>query len=568
MCGLTGFMTSTSDRYQRIHEIVSQMTSTLAHRGPDGAGVWIDEVAGIALGHRRLAIIDLSPTGSQPMVSADGKAVIVYNGEVYNHRELRAELEKCGCRFRGTSDTEVILESCLRWGIRTATSRLIGMFAFALWNRETRELFLVRDRLGIKPLYWAAPRGSILFGSELKSLRVHPEFQNEIDRDALAAYLQLNYVPGPRSIYRGVAKVRPGTILTFRGATPPQETVYWELADVVRGGHQQRHHGLSDSDAIEQLDVLLRDAVGRRMIADVPLGAFLSGGIDSSAVVALMQAQSTARVRTFSIGFREPGYDESSCARSVAGHLGTDHTELYVDPSDALEVIPNLPTMFDEPFADVSQLPTYLVSRLTRQHVTVALSGDGGDEVFAGYNRYAIASSMSRWMDPVPPSVRRVAAGFINAVSPSQWDSLFRYAPAGLRRPLMGDKLHKLSHLMVADGVGDLYRRIVSHWSEPDKIVMGSSELVGNPLNEDLSILLPDPVERMQYLDSVMYLPDDILTKVDRASMAVSLEARVPLIDHRVVEYAWTLPAKFRRRDMLSRLLRHAHSQRRASRRQ
>jgi len=549
MCGLTGFLSVTSKTScQNMGEVVRSMTSTLEHRGPDGDGVWIDATAGVALGHRRLAIIDLSPTGSQPMVSADGNAVIAYNGEVYNHRELRAELEKGGCRFRGTSDTEVILEACLRWGVTAAAKRFIGMFAFALWNSATRKLVLVRDRLGIKPLYWASLNGTVVFGSELKSLRAHPDFQGEVDRDSLSAYLRHNYIPGPRSIYRGVSKVRPGTVLTFEGSTTPRETVYWEMADVVRRGHEQRNRLLSDSEAIDQLDTLLRDAVGRRMIADVPLGAFLSGGIDSSTVVALMQAQSATPVRTFSIGFREAGYDESASAKAVAVHLGTDHTELYVNPSDARDVIPSLPAMFDEPFADVSQLPTYLVSKLTRQHVTVALSGDGGDEVFAGYNRYGLATSMARWIDPFPALMRRATAGLITTVTPRQWDAVFRYAPTAFRRPSMGDKLHKLSNLILADGVGDLYRRIVSHWPEPDEIVVGGREAASVASNGDVPRMLLDPVERMQYLDTVTYLPDDILTKVDRASMAVSLEARVPLIDHRVVEYAWSLPSKFRRR--------------------
>jgi asparagine synthase (glutamine-hydrolysing) len=526
---------------------VRRMADALHHRGPDDSGVWVDDSAGLALGFRRLSIIDLSSLGHQPMVSRSGRTVIIYNGEVYNHRELRAELEAAGTEFRSESDTEVILEACEKWGVDATATRLIGMFAFAVWDRSDQTLTLVRDRLGIKPLYWGNLGGTIVFGSELKALRQHHQFSGEIDRTSIARFLRFNYVPAPYTIYKGIQKLRPASILTFRRGAVPRERVFWSLQNVVRNGLVERRESLSENAAEERLDQLLRDAVKRRMVADVPLGAFLSGGIDSSAVVALMQAQSDRPVRTFTVGFSDRQYNEAVYAKDVAAHLGTDHTELYVEPSHALDVIPKLSLMYDEPFGDSSQIPTFLISELTRQHVTVALSGDGGDEVFAGYNRYLLASSLGRWLS-VPKSVRRAAARMIVSVSPGRWDSVVRHTPGVSHRKRVGDKLHKLAGVMTADGSDMLYERLTTFWGDTTDLVVGAQALP-ELVEEEFATSIPDQIEREQYLDTITYLPDDILTKIDRASMAVSLEARVPLLDHRVIEFVWGLPTNYRIRD-------------------
>lgn len=523
------------------------MGQTIVHRGPDDGGVWMDEDAGVGLVHRRLSILDLSPLGHQPMHSHAGRFVIAYNGEVYNFPELRAELEAHGCRFNSHSDTEVILEGCATWGVAQTVRKLNGMFAFALWDRVDRVLWLARDRLGIKPLYWGWFDGLLVFGSELKALKAHGGWDAAIDREAVCAFMRHGYVPAPRSIWRGVNKLAPGTLLIARAGAAPVEECYWSAEEVARQGIAARAgHGVTRSEAVDQLDQLLRDAVGRQMVADVPLGAFLSGGYDSSVVAALMQAQSSQPVKTFSIGFSEQGYDEAPHAKAVAAHLGTDHTELYVQPEHALEVVPRLPRWYDEPFADSSQIPTFLVSEMTRGHVTVALSGDGGDELFAGYNRYRLASRIWKYLSPVPRPLRRGIGDLLRRVAPSRWDSLL--APIGLARA--GDKLHKLADVL-ADSNDALYRRLVSQWPMPERVVQQVCEPAGILADPSLPCRIPDFLDRMQYCDLVTYLPDDILTKVDRASMAVSLEVRVPLLDHRVVEYAWTLPQslKLRGRD-------------------
>jgi asparagine synthase (glutamine-hydrolysing) len=481
------------------------------------------------------------------MTSADGRWIISYNGEVYNADELRPELEAQGARFRGHSDTEVMIEAFARWGVEATLPRLIGMFAFALWDTRERRLYLVRDRLGIKPLYWGWFGNLLLFGSELKALRAHDGWKPEIDRDALASYMRHNYVPGPWTIYRNVSKLPPGSVAIFKPGESPEIKRFWSLEEVVGSGIAHRT-AMSEAEAADALEALLSDAVRRRMIADVPLGAFLSGGIDSSTVVALMQANASRPVRTFSIGFREEGYNEAQHAKEVAAHLGTDHTELYVDPGHARDVIPRLADMFDEPFSDSSQIPTYLVSEMTRRHVTVALSGDGGDELFAGYVRYFQAMRLFPLLERAPASVRGAMAGMIRALPPQAWSQLFRLAPVRCRPSQAGDKMHKLAGIL-NESLGGYYRFLVSHWREPDALVRGGHEHRGLLWDPAVRERVPDPIERMQYLDTATYLPDDILTKVDRASMAVSLEARVPLIDHRVVAFAWTLPPSLKVRD-------------------
>ncbi|HXQ50177.1 MAG TPA: asparagine synthase (glutamine-hydrolyzing) [Stellaceae bacterium] len=547
MCGIAGIW----DRRRRmapnaLAALAGEMTETLHHRGPDAGDLWRDDEAGLALGHRRLSIVDLSPAGAQPMVSSCGRFVLSYNGEVYNADELRPELEAAGRRFRGHCDSEIIVEGAAVWGVRATIERIIGMFALALWDRRERVLYLVRDRLGIKPVYWADFGGRILFGSELKALRADPSWTPALDREALTSYLRLGYVLAPLTIYRGVQKLQPGMILTARENGPPEIAPFWSLAEIARAGQAERLEASVD-EAEEQLDALLRDAIGRRMVADVPLGAFLSGGIDSSTVVALMQAQSTRPVRSFTIGFRERGFDEAQHAAAVARHLGTDHTELYVSPEHALEVIPSLPTMYDEPFADSSQIPTFLVSELTRRHVTVALSGDGGDELFAGYTRYLRGETVWRTIEMMPQRARELAAAGVRAFSPATWSALASVIPEARRPAQFGDKMHKLANVLDGEAEASaFYRQVISLWLDPATIVKGGVEPRG--LMEDAGVreLVPDFVERMQYIDTLTYLPDDILTKVDRASMAVALEARVPMLDHRVVAFSWSLPPEMK----------------------
>jgi asparagine synthase (glutamine-hydrolysing) len=555
MCGLAGFLDHARHTAgHELAELAARMAATLGHRGPDDDGVWVDSEACLALGHRRLSVIDLSPTGHQPMVSANGRFVIAYNGEVYNFRELRAELEEVGRRFRGASDTEVVLEACAHWGVRDAVTRLIGMFAFALWDARQRTLTLVRDRLGIKPLYWGEIGDLFLFGSELKALTAHPGWAPEIDRGALAAYLRLAYVPAPHSIYKGVFKLEPGQILTLRPNQAPTLERYWDMAEVVRSARAAPLE-IAEAQAVERVEAALKDAVGRRMVADVPLGVLLSGGIDSSTVAALMQAQSSRPVRSFTIGFADPGYDEAVHAKAVAAHLGTEHTELTLTPDHALAVIPRLPRLYDEPFADSSQIPSFLVSETARRHVTVALSGDGGDEVFLGYNRYYWADAVWRRAGRAPRMVRRAAARALEGLSPAAWDGLFRLVPEAMRPRQAGDKLHKLASVLPAADADALYRGLVSQWQEPGCVVPDALEPEGPLQDPSVAGRLPDFVERMQYLDTITYLPGDILTKLDRASMAVSLEARVPLLDHRVVELIWRLPPALRVRAGTSKWL-------------
>ncbi len=541
MCGIAGFVgAATKNAGRSIDDIAASMAASLAHRGPDDEGIWLDAAAGAGLVHRRLSIVDLSPAGHQPMVSADERFIISYNGEVYSHQPAARELAARGIKFRGYSDTEVILESVAANGIEATVAWMIGMFAIALWDRRERTLTLIRDRLGIKPLYWAKFGDLFLFGSELKALRAYPGWTPLIDQKAVAVFMRHNYIPAPHSIYEGVHKLEPGCILTLQWRGEPRITRFWDARTVARDGIRSP---LADNDAdlTEQLETLLADAVGRRMIADVPLGAFLSGGIDSATVVALMQNAHTSRVKTFSIGFDIPGFNEAPYAAAVARHLQTDHTELTVTSQQALDVIPRLPEWYDEPFADSSQIPTYLVSAMTRRHVTVALSGDGGDELFAGYNRYQLTQRFWHALSLMPLTMRRSIAVALTAVRPDRWTTLLSVLPSGMRLPQIGDKLHKAASLLELETADALYQRLVSHW-DPMQITPKASEPHGILHDATVTKEFPDLLDRMQFLDLVTYLPDDILTKVDRASMAVALEARVPLLDHRVVEFSWRLP--------------------------
>ena len=548
MCGVAGFWDQSQATVDPA-DAIRRMTDAIRYRGPDDDGQWFDPAAGIALGHRRLSILDLSPEGHQPMASPSGRFVIVFNGEFYNWQALRREEEAHGSQWRGHSDTEVFLAVVERRGVVAAVEAASGMFAFALWDREARALWLGRDRLGEKPLYYGRSGQTLLFGSELGALRAHPAWRGEIDREAAALFFRFNYVPTPRSIYAGIRKVKPGTLICLTdGGLGVEEVVYWSARSVAE---QAALNPLREDDdtLVERLDTLLREVVGRQMVADVPLGAFLSGGIDSSLVVGLMQAQSSRPVRTFSIGFEEDRWNEAQFAKAVARHLGTDHTELYVTDPEMLAVVPRLTDIYDEPFADSSQIPTFLVAQLARRHVTVSLSGDGGDEVFGGYTRYQRAGALWRRLSAIPRPLRRAVAATVCAVAPGQWDRLLStLLPAHLwaRRGMTGDRIHRYAEVLASRSAAPLYRGVVSHWTDPAATVLGVEDRV----------LAPDDavpwegfgeVERAMMLqDTVRYLPDDILVKVDRATMAVSLESRAPFLDHEVFEFAWRLEGRHR----------------------
>jgi asparagine synthase (glutamine-hydrolysing) len=535
--------------------VVGRMTSAIRHRGPDDDGCWWDSRLGLALGHRRLSVIDLSSEGHQPMASRHNRYIIIFNGEIYNFLELRGELAASGARFRGQSDTEVMLAAIERYGVLAAVQRFAGMFAFVLLDSLENRLHLVRDRLGEKPLYYGWAGDTLLFGSELKALRAHPSWRGEIDRNALALFLRHGYVPAPYSIYAGIRKVLPGTILTFQLGAPqsePTEVVYWSAREVAEAGVAEPRLG-TDSELLEELDNVLRQSVRREMIADVPLGAFLSGGVDSSLVVALMQAQSPRQVRTFTIGFDEREYNEAEYAKAVAGHLGTDHTELYVRPAEALAVVPKLPALYDEPFGDSSQIPTFLVSQLARRHVTVSLSGDGGDELFGGYDRYFLARRVWGLLRIAPRPLRRALAAMIGGIAPGRWDKALRLVGvtqgSQASRRLTGDRLHKVARILSFESREAMYRDFMSHWREPGGVTLNGTEPLTALTDPSRWAEVDGLLARMMYLDLVMYLPDDILVKVDRASMGVSLESRAPFLDHRVVELAWRIPGRLRVRD-------------------
>ena len=544
MCGICGILAPGG---QCDPAVVGRMNDTLHHRGPDDGDVWTDPEAGIGFGHRRLSILDLSPLGRQPMSSACGRWVITYNGEVYNHLDLRRELGDYP--FKSTSDTETILAAVARWGVDRAVGRFIGMFAFGLWDRQERTLYLVRDRVGIKPLYHGVSRGAVLFGSELKALRAFPGFDNPVSRDALALYFRHSCVPGTHCIYEGVRKLAPGSIAAYRpGADEPKIRTFWSARDVWVRGMENPYRGTLD-EATDELDRLLGEAVAGRMLSDVPLGAFLSGGIDSSTVVALMQARSSRPVKTFAIGFEEDAFNEADHARAVAAHLGTDHTELILRPKDLLDVVPHIPEFWDEPFADASQIPTYCVSRLAREQVTVSLSGDGGDELFAGYPRYF---QMDKWslVTRVPYPVRVLASKTLQRLP----------APFFERFGSWGPRLRWRVDALSMKGFCEFYRSICSHIKHPLEFVLGAQEPL-TELMDPANTVAQDRFRQMTLWDVLGYLPDDILTKVDRASMAVALEARVPILDHRVVEFAAALPTEMkvrggRGKEVLRRVLR------------
>jgi asparagine synthase (glutamine-hydrolysing) len=550
MCGISGFVGGNWSSRHEINATLVRMNESMRHRGPDQADVWTDSNNRVAMAFNRLAIIDLTPAGYQPMRSTSGRYIIVFNGEIYNHRALREELAAKGQRqnWTGHSDTETLLAAVESWGIRGALERTTGMFAFALWDREKRSLTLARDRLGEKPLYYGRQDegGPFLFASELKAIVRHPDFQPEVDRDALTLFLRYNYIPAPYSIYRGIAKLPPGSFITLDGSDAnPKMEEYWSGAKVAETGVADPLR-LSAEEMIDLLGQLLQTAIGQQMIADVPLGAFLSGGVDSSTVVALMQKLSSRPVKTFTIGFHEKSYNEAEHAKAVARHLGTEHTELYVAPEQAREVIPRLPQIYDEPFADSSQIPTHLVSALARQHVTVALSGDGGDELFGGYTRYLLTAGLWDKISGIPGPLRATAARAITALPPSTWTKIGKVAGRMLPRMVqfdrLGDKMHKGAPLLRSRSAAELYGGMLSLWRDPSAIVVGAREPPSQATGHTPDLRGLGAIERMMALDMLGYLPDDILVKVDRAAMAVSLETRIPFLDHRVVEFAWRLP--------------------------
>jgi asparagine synthase (glutamine-hydrolysing) len=566
MCGIAGFWDRRTGGTRNLDGPLTAMTDAIAHRGPDDSGIFVDGGAGVGLGSRRLAIVDLSPAGHQPMASDDDRYVLAYNGEIYNFNALREELEHRGQRFRGSSDTEVLVAGVKHLGLREMLQRCNGMFALALWDRVDQRLHLARDRFGEKPLYYGWTDGVFLFGSELKALAAHGSFHPEIDRNVLALYFRHNCVPAPYSIYKGIAQMSAGTIVTLdpgtRPGVMPRPEAYWTLRETVDDGRSARKNAtvrLADPadqglirEAADELDAVLGEAVRIRMHADVPLGAFLSGGIDSSVVVALMQARHTEKVRTFTIAFEDAGFNEAPDARRVAEHLGTEHVELVVTDKDALETIPKLPHLYDEPFADSSQIPTALLSGLARAHVTVALSGDGGDELFGGYNRYTWAERFWGRIEPVPRPVRRLAGAALDAVPPTWWDRGFERAgpvlPRSLRVRMPGTKIHKIASVLPAADLNETYRLLASHFDDPTGVVLGASEpktMLTSPERwPDVS-----GTELMVYLDTMTYMPDDILTKVDRASMGVSLEDRVPFLDPAVAALAWRMPFELKLRN-------------------
>ena len=569
-CGLAGIIDQRLKGNEAgLAATAEAMAAAQAHRGPDASGTWVEASAGIAFGHRRLSVIDLSAEGAQPMASTDGRYVIAYNGELYNHLRLRTELaESIRAHFHGRSDTEVMLEAIRQWGLLKALRRFVGIFAFALWDAKERRLFLVRDHLGVKPLYYGMSGGRFMFASELKGLRAAAGFANRVDRNALALFMRYSYIESPHTIYEGVKKLSPGSILMVDPASPGAAAPirYWSARETAETGAMGKR-AMRPEDALEKLEMLLRDSIWLQMVADVPLGAFLSGGTDSSLVVALMQKAGASRVRTFTIGFSEAGFDESAQARKVAAHLGTEHTEAILTPADAMAAIPRMPEVYDEPFADPSQIPTFLVSRFAREKVTVALSGDGGDEMFGGYQKYRWAEKLWKLGRPFPGFIRRLAAAGITAVPPGAWDAVIRalgpLVPRDVRYGSPGYRVHKTARVLAGRTAQEMYRNLMSHWMSTDRLVLQSTE---PPTVYDSPKEWPKGVtatEWMMFADAASYLPDDGLVKVDRASMAHGLEARVPLLDHRIVEFAWSLPFNLRIRNgegkWLLKTLLHRH---------
>lgn len=557
MCGVNGFL-STSIK-DKADIAILKMNQAIQHRGPDANSFWHDNQSNLSLGHCRLAIQDISEAGSQPMHSASGRFVIVFNGEIYNHLNLRSELSKQNLNpnWRGHSDTETLLACFSTWGVNKTLQKLVGMFAIALWDREQQTLTLARDRLGEKPLYWGWQGENLYFSSDLKALKANNFFRTEIDRNSIALLLRHNCIPAPYSIYKGIHKLQPGhyvqlPLSKLTQAQQAKPVAYWSFNHIVEEGLEAPFVG-SPEQAIDTLEKALLRSVGDQMLSDVPLGAFLSGGIDSSTIVALMQAQSSKPIKTFTIGFDDEEYNEAKHAKTVARHLGTEHTELYIQPKDALSVIPNLPSIYSEPFSDSSQIPTYLVSQLASQHVKVALSGDGGDELFGGYNRYLMAQDIWKKSRKVPKRARKLISKLLLTVPPNKWDNIFNLVspalPKSLRIRTFGDKTHKLAGVLGLNNNHEYYRTLTSHWQHPDELVIGAYDPPTLASNYQAWPMTDSFEHAMMAIDAQTYMPDDILVKVDRAAMANSLETRVPFLDHRIVELAWKMPLEYKIRN-------------------
>ena len=550
MCGFSGFI-QPEHLTQKARSYIQGMTDAIIHRGPDDAGHWLDAEEGIALGHRRLSILDLSSAGHQPMHSICGRYVLVYNGEIYNHMELRKNLEDDlgTLSWNGSCDTETLLNGISHWGLDTCLEKLNGMYAFALWDKKKRQLILARDRMGEKPLFYGRSGDTFLFGSELKTLAAHPSWRGEVDRNALTLYLRHNYVPAPFSIFKNIFKLPPAhyIVISESGRSISDLHCYWSLGHVANKGTLTN---ISEpKKLINKLDNLLHDSIHMRMKADVPLGVFLSGGYDSTCITAIMQAQSHHPVKTFSIGFHETNYNEAEYAKAVAKFLGTEHTELYVTPKETINVIPKLPIIYDEPFADPSQIPTYLVSQLARQDVKVSLSGDGGDELFFGYDRYFKARRIWNQLNRFPLTLRKMFVKSMNLIPSRTLQQVMNILPRSFRIKHLADRIPKFSEILSQQDELSFYRELISHYKKPEQVILRGKEpdTIFN-FRESLPDL-PGLCEKMMYIDMLSYLPDDILVKIDRASMSVGLEARIPMLDHRLVEFAWQVPINFKYRD-------------------
>lgn len=544
MCGFVGVWSPTNNNQK---ELANKMALALSHRGPDDSGVWSDNDSGIALAHRRLSILDLSDAGHQPMQSTCQRYILVFNGEIYNHLEIRKKLKSN--MWKGHADTETLVEAISQWGVEKTLKKLNGMFAFALWDKRLKKLILARDRVGEKPLYYGRCGDTFMFGSELKAFTKHSHWNPSVDRNSIALFLRHSYIPAPYSIYEGINKLQPAHFITISdyGKTAATPQCYWDLAEKAKTGIAGV---IEDTDEmIDEVDHLIKDSVSKRMLSDVPLGAFLSGGVDSTMVVAQMQSISQRKIQTFTIGFEEQGFNEAKHAKLIAEHLGTDHTELYITPKDAISVIPSLPSIYDEPFSDSSQIPTYLVSKLAKSKVSVCLSGDGGDELFFGYQRYQTSSRLWNKLKYMPRPIKQGIASFLRKSSGKEISRLQYLLPKKYADAPLSDRISKIAELISHDNGDLLYKDIISHWKQPEKVVFGAVE--PNTILDDYSInsTLNNLQERMMYKDILTYLPDDILTKVDRASMAVSLECRVPLLDHRLVELAWKIPMSRKYKD-------------------
>tara|TARA_B110000902_G_scaffold259270_1_gene330315 strand:- start:242 stop:2194 length:1953 start_codon:yes stop_codon:yes gene_type:complete len=553
MCGFVGYV-DLHGNCQYMPSILSSMSSEIYHRGPDSDGTWLDNDLGIGLAHRRLSIQDLTSSGHQPMLSQSGRFVLIYNGEVYNFRDIRKELTALNVKFKGLSDTEVILSAIEVWGIDSALMKFNGMFSFALWDRQNKELTIARDRMGEKPLYYGTVKGVFLFGSELKALKKHPSWTGSIDRDALSTYMRFSFVPTPYCIYKGINKLKGGhyKVINFsNGTMNEREVCYWSHKSTAKEGVNNPFTDIKSTSST--LDSLLNNSINEQLVADVPVGSFLSGGIDSSLVVAIMQNQSNKPINSFSIGFDESGYNEAHHAKKVARYIGTNHNELYVSGEDARETIPYLPSIYDEPFADESQIPTYLVSKLAKENVTVSLSGDGGDELFGGYNRYTKGASLYSSLSHIPKPLKKILSKGITSLNVRGWDKIYNCMLPKLSNAneeyKIGDKLHKLAKVIDAESIEGMYKGLVSHWDFPNDVVLNGKEYPS--VIDDVNLLseFEGNVETMMFLDQILYMSDGILTKVDRAAMSVSLETRVPLLDRNIVEFSWKVPLSMKIRD-------------------